>query len=481
MMGWASWVVMLSLTLTPALSLYGRGGGGGNMPTVFEVLLHAARNLDGLVEGAATADGSVTTLIDDHLGAAYAGRGDDEFNGGSLFLKTNRNLLGGYTTITDEPIGKVTTSRDFYANLKHVPIKRGSVTITDGSSPKTDDGYGSLSQMSLSAETNIGMLAGGGPWDLQAGNLIPGSLIVKKTGGTPDTLYHDDGQGQLIDQTTGVAWASINYDTGTVTLLAGQADLADLSLADYQFYAYYGSIDYDTGAIHLRFATARTVTWTATYDYGYAVFLPLIVLITDFTEATGRITFESGALQLGTSIGDEYGVMPRRYPRWLLFQKLNETLREIKDYVSTSTTLVSAIANNQVAVASTARVLRVLAGNADTTDRDWQVVTRYTRQGEVIRLLDGVSSGADTIAVETLGTPAQVTSESASISEWYSAEWLGLETAARCMRWRLQQPGADAQLVTTLLNDLLRRAANARAALTTWRSVAVKWPEYPEN
>lgn len=452
------------------------------MPTVFEVLLHAARNLDGLVEGTATANGTPTTLIDSHLGASYAGREDDELNGGCVFLKTNRNTIGGYTTVTDEALGKVTTSRDFYTKLKNAPIKRSSVTIKNsGGSTQTDDGYGSLSQMSVSTATNISMLAGSGPFDLQVGNIVPGSLIVKKTGATPDTLYHDNGKGQLIDQTTGVTWATINYDTGIVTLIAGQPALAALSLADYKYFNYYGTVNYDTGEIHLRFATALTETWTATYQYGYAAFLPLIVQVTDFASSTGLVTFESGAIQLGTSIGDEYGVMPRRYPRWLLFQKLNEVLREIKDYVSTSTTLISAMLNDQISVASTARILRVMAGNADTTDRAWQVITRYTRRGEVIRLMDGAPVDADTIAVETLGEPAQVTSESTAISEWYSAEWLGLETAARCMRWRLQQPGADAALITTLLNDLLRRAKDAKAALTVWRSVSVKWPEYPEN
>jgi len=450
------------------------------MPTVFEVLLHAARNLDGLMEGAATADGSPTTLIDVHLGATWAGREDDEYNGGSLFLLTNRRLTAGYTTVTDEALGKVTTSREFWARLKHGPVKPGSVTISNGSVEKTDDGYGSLSYLSESAETNIALASGSGPWSLQSGNVVVGSLRVKKTGGSPDQLYFDNGAGYLVDAKTGVKWATIDYGTGTVTLIAGQPALAALSLADYAYYVWYGTVNYDTGEIYLRFAQALTVTMTADYQYGYAAFLPLIVRVEDFAAATGTVTFESGAIALGTSKGDGFAIASRRYPRWLLFQKLNEVLAEIRNYVAVSSTLVSAMANDQIGVASTAQILRVMAGNADTTDRAWRIITRYTRHGEVIRLMDGAPCDADTIAVETLGTPPQVASESTSISEWYSVEWLGLETAARCMRWRLQQPGADAQLVTTLLNDLLRRAKDAKTALSAWRSVSVKWPEYPE-
>ncbi len=450
---------------------------GGGMPTVFEVLLNAARNLDGLIEGTATADGTAETLIDRSVGAH---RDDGEFEEGSLFLMTNRKQAG-YTEIEAEGLGKVSGSRELYAKLLHTPVRPGSVTISDGSISQVDDGEGSLSYLSEAAEVNIAMLSGAGPWSMQSGNIVPGSLIVKATGASPARLYYDDGAGYLRSTSTGTAWATIDYDSGTVTRIAGQPSLAALSLAGYTYYVWYGEIDYETGAIALRFAQARTVTFTANYEYGYALFEPLIVPVEGFDAETGTVTFKPGALQVGTSLGDAYGLMTRRYPRWLLLQKLNECLREIADYVSASTTLISTIENDQVAVASTARVLRVLAGNADTADRAWRVITRYSRHGDVLRLLDGAPDDADTIMVETMGSVAWVTSERATISEWYSAEWLGLETAARCMRWRLQQPGADAALVTTLLNDLLRRAKDARAQLTAWRSVAVKWPEYPEQ
>lgn len=358
------------------------------MPTVFEVLLHAARNLDGLIEGVATGAGSTTTLVDSHLGAAYAGREDDEFNGGSLFLKTDAS-----NAISGEAVGTM-VAPDFAGTLAIKPIVAGSLTIVvNGSATWLDNGDGTLN----------------GP-------------------------INDNGK--------------INYTTGAVTLFT-------------------------------EGSTAGAVV--ASYQYVSTLFLPVIAVVTDFTASTGTVTHEATGTGRKSASGDTYGLMSRRYPRWLLFQKLNECVQEIADYVSVSTTLVSAIANDQVSVASTARVLRVLAGNADTTDRAWRMVTRYTRHGEVIRLMDGAPADADTIAVETLGTPAQVTSESALLSDWYSAEWLGLETAARCMRWRLQQPGADAQLVTTLLNDLLRRVQNSKGRLSAWRSVSVKWPEYPEN
>jgi len=473
MSGRARWAMVLG-----ALCLM-----GVTMPTVFEVLLHAARNLDGLVDGTATADGSAITLIDARLGASWAGRADDDFAGGSLFLLTNARLTAGYTTVADEALGKVTTSRMLWAKLRHVPVRPGLVTIDNGLGDTwTDDGQGKIEANTSTTETNVVMASGAGPWDLGTGNIEPGTLSVKASGGSPNRLYYDDGAGYLRSVTTGTAWAVIDYDAGTVTRVTGAANLSALSLADFVANGLQGTINYETGEVYLRFPNAWTVTMTADYQYGYAAFLPIIVLVDDFAQAAGTLTFEPGALALGTSKGDAYAVMSKRYPRWLLFQKLNEVLREISDYVAAQTFEVAGtdpdVEADTVTVADTARIVRVMAG--DSTTGVYRVITRWRRALGKMLLLDGVPDGCDVVVVETLDTAPQVAVETTQISAWYSADWLGLETAVRCMRWRLQQPGADAALLTTLLNDLMRRASLAKSRLTAWRSVSVKWPEYPE-
>lgn len=55
------------------------------MATVFQVLVHAARALDALIEGLATG-GSASTVVDSYMSAHLGFSDDDEFNGGTVFI-----------------------------------------------------------------------------------------------------------------------------------------------------------------------------------------------------------------------------------------------------------------------------------------------------------------------------------------------------------------------------------------------------------
>ena len=452
------------------------------MPTVFEVLLQAARNLEAVIENTASADGSTNILYDNAL--PVFGYRDDDFIGGSIFLKTNLKLPA-YTPVTNEPIGSIQAGRNLYNTLLHKPVKPSSVTITGSVIANlTDDGKGKL----VSAAANVDyivtsfILGGIGQYPFPHSNLVPGTVKLYIAGTTQLSAY-DDSEGQLLWATNGYSFANIDYDTGVVTLTAIAAGSFDIH---YTGTPASGTIDYQTGAIALHFSLDTTDTLTASYQWGYATFLPIIARVTDFTSSTGKITFGTSLL-LATTKGDQYGMMHKRYPAHLLRAKLNEVLRglkieaEITPYIACST-----IANSQLAWTETRPIRRIEYGRADATNRDWRPVTRWALRGGILHFFDpGMpTSSSYVLRVTVVDVEAEVNSDSAEINDKYPLDWLALEVAVKCARWRLFQAGQDDKALTVLINDLMSRRDQARARAKfidpqplSWQQMQ-EWPEY---
>ena len=57
---------------------------------------------------------------------------------------------------------------------------------------------------------------------------------------------------------------------------------------------------------------------------------------------------------------------------------------------------------------------------------------------------------------------APYVANSGLISDYVSADWLGLAAAEKLARWRLEGPGADERDLTALLNNLTLRVAQGR-------------------
>lgn len=205
-------------------------------------------------------------------------------------------------------------------------------------------------------------------------------------------------------------------------------------------------------------------------------------VVTDFATGTHTLTFEACGLVAGdTNSGAAFGVMTDRYPRALLLGKLNEVLAEINDHVADSANiLVSALTDGQeMTLADTVRVLRVWGGNA-SAPYEWRPIYTWRQAQGVLRFEDKLS--VDMIRYQYLTAMAPVTADSSTISDEFSVSWLALETAVKCARWRLFQPGAQDKTLATFINDLMQRAAAAKNKLRTMRDEQVRfvmqsWPE----
>lgn len=448
---------------------------GGLMATTFDVLVDTARLLESLRDGAASAAGTTTTLVDTTLSAAE-GHADDEWNGGSLFWKTDADSV-----ITGEAVGSMVSATTFNGSLDFTPVA-GSVTLTTPAGDATDNGLGAV-RSALVAKTYHWDEDGGGA-DPLIGVVEPGtvSLVVTFNVGTwsmTDAL----GDGVLRDNTGAVG--TVDYLTGALVVTGTPPPGVNLPLLSidgtYSNRAVSGTLVYSTKALALNFATAQTGAITATYTYSGTLFRQYIPIVTDFAVSGGTVTFSPAAL-VPTGTGDTYGLMTRRYPRWLLFQKLNEALREIKQYVLDQTDIpVSSLVNNEYALADSVRVFAVWNGNTGTTPRDWQRVTRYQQVNGRLQFYDWLIG--DTIRIQYYGDTTPVDDEQDAIPATIDPVWLAYEAAVKCARWRLFQPGADEKTQTTLVNDLMARRdkQKARANIINPNPSAFKTAILPER
>jgi hypothetical protein len=423
------------------------------MATTFDVLVDTARLLESLREGAASAAGTTTTLVDTTLSAAE-GHADDEWNGGSLFLKTDASSV-----ITGEAVGSVVGGTSFSGSLDYRPESGTAVTLT------TPAGIATTSDGTF---TTTGTADTGTSPDWSTGTLpkhpvVPGSVTITGTfSDHADIVVTDAAEDGTLISSDGLWSGAINYDTGEWYIgFFVEPGTGTGSSAVYEYYAVTGSVSYATGALTLSFATEQTGAITATYTYSGTLFRQYIPVVADFAVSGGTVTFTPAAA-VPTGTGDTYGLMTRRYPRWLLFQKLNEALREIKQYVLDQTDIpVSSLVNNEYALADSVRVFAIWNGNTSQTPRDWVRITRYQQVNGRLQFYDWMIG--DTIRIQYYGDTTPVDDEQDVIPVTIDPMWLAYEAAVKCARWRLFQPGADEKTQTTLVNDLMARRDKQKA------------------
>lgn len=443
------------------------------MATVFEVLLDTGRLLEELREGAATADGTATTLIDTTLSASE-GHADDEWNGGTLFWKTNTDEIAP-VQVTSEPLGTLVSATALSGTLDHVPVVPGSVRLYvpygSGSTAATDDGAGAIG--SAAAVTDEAYTPSGGTFTLAHAPVVPGSISTSSP-----TPISDDGAGVVYRNSDVVG--TIDYATGVVT-----SNLKLEGVISYEYYFIYGTVDYATGAVSLTVDTAQTGTVYAAYQYyPETVFFPVMLNVTDFAVATGTLTLTAASHGVATAEGDTYGLLHRRYPKWLLFQKLTEALREMKAYLLDYTDIpVSSLVDNETALADTVRIHSIWLGYTASTPRDWVMLTRYRHVNGRLQFYDTLRADGDTVRVKYYGDVPAVDDAADTLPASIDPMWLAYETAVKCARWRLFQPGADEKAQTTLVNDLLARRNDqkARANIITPNPSALKTAILPER
>jgi len=439
------------------------------MATVFDVLLDVGRLLESLREGAATANGTTTTLIDSTLSAGE-GYADDEWNGGTLFWKTSAYEFAP-VQVFNEVLHVLASETSLSETLQHRPVVPGSLRFYPPGQLVGDDGAGSVLGTPVEATETFGATL---THTLANVPVEPGSVVLHPISGS----LTDDGHGALH-------WSHDGRWAGTVDYTTGVVDVSEFGLitqAVYNYYTVYGTLDYTTGALSVTFTTPQLGTALASYQYQTpTVFLPLMARTTDFVVSTGTLTFDYAGLEQ-TVAGDTYGVMTRRYPRWLLIQKLNEALREIKQYLLDSTDIaVSSLVQNEVALADSVRVHSVWLGYTQTTPMDWNMVTRYRHANGRLQFYDYLFG--DTLRIRYYGDTTPVSSETDTLPATLDPMWLAYETAVKVARWRLFQPGADEKAQTTLINDLMARRdrQKARANVLTPTPAAFRAAILPER
>lgn len=213
-------------------------------------------------------------------------------------------------------------------------------------------------------------------WDVLRSSMVFVNSIGQVIGG-------DDGNGNLILSQGGANVGTLDYVTGDWTYTG----LDPLLEANYQYENISGTIVYSTGVIALAFSAAQTGSITAAYTYSATLFRQYIPVVADFAVSGGTLTFTPAAL-VPTGTGDTYGLMARRYPRWLLFQKLNEALRDQAVRAGLHQHPCEQPGQRQVRAQQRAGVCDLERQHRAGLPRDWVRITRYQQVNGRLQFYD---------------------------------------------------------------------------------------------
>jgi len=195
-------------------------------------------------------------------------------------------------------------------------------------------------------------------------------------------------------------------------------------------------------------------------------------LVSDYAGAVGLITLGQ-TLPVTPAAGARYGVMTRRYPREVMSAKVNEALVELGDVPTMDTTSLTTATDQleyNLPVAARRDLRQVWLARQTAAPWEWERQLRVraepgTGLGAVGVLLfpeqPQLRAGYKLKLVYLAPHPA-VENDYDLVSDYVSADWLGLAAAEKLARWRLEGPGADERDLTALLNNLTLRVAQAR-------------------
>jgi len=223
-------------------------------------------------------------------------------------------------------------------------------------------------------------------------------------------------------------------------------------------------------------------------------------LVTAYNGTTGAITVNADPGGFGPSVGQMYGVMTRRYPRAVMVGKIMEALREMGDFPieDTSLTTLSNTLEYGLPVEAKRDLRQVWLARATTAPYRWERQMRVRTEWSGTQIAPGGQAATlifpeqprvgykiklvymaphpiygvldinfSTVNLYPLYVDSAASADNAlgdgmPLSDYISIDWLALEVAAKCARWRLEGAGADEKQVTALLNNLTLRAAQAK-------------------
>ncbi len=191
--------------------------------------------------------------------------------------------------------------------------------------------------------------------------------------------------------------------------------------------------------------------------------------VTDFTAATGTVTWAT-AFGVSPALGDVYGIMTKRYPQYIMVQKVNEVLQELGEIVSNAAAAATLTADGtrEYSLADTYRIAKILIGDSTASPQDWHDENMWLhRQGRLLFSKD-VDSGKS-IKVYYYTTHGALLADTDTLDGDINPDWVGVAAAAKAAHWRLYEVGADDKAQAGLVNVLAAREAQLRPMRRAWR------------
>lgn len=198
-------------------------------------------------------------------------------------------------------------------------------------------------------------------------------------------------------------------------------------------------------------------------------------IVSDFdtgvSPGTGTITVRD-AFSAQVKAGAKYALSKKKYPLWLLYQKVNEALVElgpIKTIDITSITLLAGATEYTLPVAATD--LREVRYQNITTDADnnewlpilgWDIIPATTGTGKTLALRRSLPT-THKIMLVFMAVHPELDDSTDQINEFVHPDLVTYEAARRCVQWRASKAGRIDKIQRNLLDELERKAIGARA------------------
>jgi hypothetical protein len=186
------------------------------------------------------------------------------------------------------------------------------------------------------------------------------------------------------------------------------------------------------------------------YDAGGAAAAPEneSKVVSDFAQSSNTITFD--ALSSAVAAGDLYGVMNKRYPRWLMIQKINESLRDMNSIGAVDTSVTTATTTREYSIPKLAKYGLRQLWIAQKTTAPWhwrelrtgwrQELTAAGNSAGVLIFHDQPAAAYKLKMVYVL-QHGDLRLDSDYISEYIPLPLLVHDALFRVYRWRLNKVG----------------------------------------
>lgn len=175
----------------------------------------------------------------------------------------------------------------------------------------------------------------------------------------------------------------------------------------------------------------------------------------DYTVGTITATGLSGTV----ASGDDFAVAKRRYPYYLLVQKVNEAYRELGQIPAENTALTTVAGQREYAIPAIVkydvREIWIQTDNTDSDSNDWMRLPQAYQLLSTLYIPDGLPEDY-TIKLVYIGEPARLDLATDAISSFIHPNRIVYKACAKILMWHRRRVGArKAQLINQDVNYFL--------------------------